>query len=128
MIDHNEEEFEYDGPSKSQLSARCTRCKSMGKQMLGAKPWSSSIACKFSEHAARAIDESRPHSPKTKPSAGTWQYIGKIIVREPTRSTAGAITAFSAGSLEHTTPAITWPSAGAGPYHHEGDSDLLASF
>ena len=101
MIDHNEEEFEYDGPSKSQLKREMHALQGMGKQMLELSH-EQLDSLQISDTLRRAIDESvriRQNEAKRR----HLQYIGKIIRQEPDPDALqAAITAFSAGSVEHT--------------------------
>ena len=101
MIDHNEEKFEYDGPSKSQLKREMHALQGMGKQMLELSQ-EQLDSLKISDSLRRAIDESariRQNEAKRR----HLQYIGKIIRQEPDpEALQAAITAFSAGSDEHT--------------------------
>lgn len=101
MIDHNEEEFEYDGPSKSQLKREMHALQGIGKQMLELNR-EQLDSLQISDTLRHAIDESvriRQNEAKRR----HLQYIGKIIRQEPDpEALQTAITAFSAGSVEHT--------------------------
>lgn len=111
MIDHNEEEFEYDGPSKSQVKREMHALQGLGKQMqeLSHEQLDS---LQISETLRRAIDESvriRQNEAKRR----HLQYIGKIIRQSQTPKHCRPPLPRSLQAVLNIPAAIIWLSAGA---------------